>query len=511
MQLAQWIERNACFAPDALALQCGTQRYSYAQLARRIDLIAGRFMALGLGRGDVVAFLGLNNPEMLAMLFACARLGALLTPLNWRRAPPELARTLAETRPQLLCVEQPFIDALAACAAQLRGVRCLTLGSVAAPGWIEWESVAPATGVPDAGDESAPLLICHTSGTAGEPKGAVLTQRALLWNAVNSAHMHDLTSADRILTTLPLFHVGGLNIQTLPALHAGASVTLHAKFDAGAVFEAIERERITLTVLVPTQLVAMMEDARWASADLSSLRVISTGSTIIGPGLVHRVAARGVPLIQVYGSTETCPIATYVRAADAVRKAGSAGAPALHCEIRIVDDAGRDVPRGVDGEILVRGPSVMQGYWNAPAATAAALQQGYYHSGDVGHLDEEGYLHVVSRKKDMIISGGENIYPAEVEGVLAECRAIEEACVVGRPDERWGEVVVAAIVRRSGEPLTAQDVLALFDGRIARYKHPRDIVFLERLPRTALGKVRIEEVRAAVMCPAPRREGTGGL
>ncbi len=511
MQLAQWIDRHACFAPDALALQCGATRYTYAGFARRVDEVAGRFAALGLGRGDVIAFLGLNNPEMLAMLFACARLGALLTPLNWRRAPPELARTLAETRPQLVCAEPGFIAALGASAEQLRGVGCLALGATEAPGWLEWESVAPAPRVPVAGDESSPLLICHTSGTAGEPKGAVLTQRALLWNAVNSAHMHDLTSADRVLTTLPLFHVGGLNIQTLPALHAGAAVTLHPKFDVAAVFDAIAQQRITLTVLVPTQLVAMMEHPRWATADLSSLRVISTGSTIIGPDLVHKVAQRGVPLIQVYGSTETCPIATYVRAADAMRKAGSAGAPALHCEIRIVDEAGQDLPHHADGEILVRGPSVMQGYWNAPEATAAALQDGYYHTGDVGHVDEEGYLYVVSRKKDMIISGGENIYPAEVESVLAGCRGIEEACVVGRPDQRWGEVVVAAVVRRAGATLGVQDVLALFDGRIARYKHPREIVFLERLPRTALGKVRIEEVRAAVVDAGRRREGADGF
>jgi fatty-acyl-CoA synthase len=511
VHLGQWITRHACFAPDAPALQCGATRYSYAQLAARIELAAGRLAALGLGRGDVVAFLGLNNPEMLALLFACARLGALLTPLNWRRAPPELARTLAETRPQLLCSEPAFVAALSASAAQLRGVRCLALGPTAAPGWAEWEALAPAPSAPAAGEESAPLLVCHTSGTAGEPKGAVLTQRALLWNAINSAHMHDLTSADRVLTTLPLFHVGGLNIQTLPALHAGASVTLHPKFEVDAVFDTIERERITLTVLVPTQLVAMMEHPRWRRADLSSLRVISTGSTIIGPALIHKVAERGVPLIQVYGSTETCPIATYVRAADALRKAGSAGAPALHCEIRVVDDAGRDVPCGSDGEILVRGPSVMQGYWHAPEATAAALQDGYYHSGDVGHLDADGYLYVVSRKKDMIISGGENIYPAEVEGVLLECRAIEEVCVVGRPDERWGEIVVAAIVRRAGERLEAADVLALLDGRIARYKHPRTIVFLERLPRTALGKVKIEEVRAVIADRRPQAEGAHGL
>jgi fatty-acyl-CoA synthase len=199
-----------------------------------------------------------------------------------------------------------------------------------------------------------PLLLCYTSGSTGAPKGVVLPQRALFWNAVNSAHMHDLTSADRVLTTLPLFHVGGLNILTTPALHAGASVTLHARFDPQAALEAIERERITLTVLVPAQLSAMMELPAWKSADLSSLRVITTGSTIVPEAFIRKVSARGVPVIQVYGATETCPIAAYVRAADALRKAGSAGAAALHCELKVADADGAELPAGRDGQILVR-------------------------------------------------------------------------------------------------------------------------------------------------------------
>ena len=217
------------------------------------------------------------------------------------------------------------------------------------------------------------MLISYTSGSTGAPKGVVLTQRALHWNAVNSAHMHDLTSADRVLTTLPLFHVGGLNIQTTPALHAGASVTLHAKFDAQATLDTLERERITLTVLVPAQLSALMELPRWTSADLSSLRMISTGSTIVPEWFVRKVSERGVPVIQVYGATETCPIAAYVRVADGLRKAGSAGVPALHCELKIVDEAGAELPAGRDGEILVRGPNVASGYINLPRETAAGV------------------------------------------------------------------------------------------------------------------------------------------
>jgi fatty-acyl-CoA synthase len=313
--------------------------------------------------------------------------------------------------------------------------------------------------------------------------------------------MHDLTSADRVLTTLPMFHVGGLNIQTTPALHAGASVTLHPRFDPQAALDALERDKITLAVLVPAQLSALMELPGWKSADLSSLRMITTGSTIVSEGFVRKVSARGVPVIQVYGATETCPIAAYVRAADALRKAGSAGVAALHCDLKIVDEHGAEAAAGRDGEILVRGPSVASGYWRAPKETERAFREGWYHSGDVGHLDEEGHLYVVARLKDMIVSGGENIYPAEVEAVLLECAAVEEACAVGRPDLRWGEVVVAAVVLKPGSRMTEAEALALFHGRIARYKHPREVRFLEQLPRSPLGKVQREAVRAALAGP----------
>jgi fatty-acyl-CoA synthase len=359
------------------------------------------------------------------------------------------------------------------------------------------EAVAPLPGGPE-----APLLLCYTSGSTGAPKGVVLTQGELFWNAANSAHMHDLTSADRVLTTLPMFHVGGLNIQTLPALHAGATVTLHARFDPMAAIEAIERDRVTLAVLVPAQLTAMMEQPRWAAANLSSVRLITTGSTIVPRSLVERVGERGLRVVQVYGSTETCPIATYVRAEDAQRKAGSAGLPALHCEVRVVDLEDRALSPGQDGEILVRGPNVMRGYWNAPQATDEALRGGWYHSGDIGHFDSEGYLHVVARKHDMIISGGENIYPAELESILLECPGISEACVVGQPDERWGEAVLAVVVLKSGMHMTEADVSALFAGRVARFKHPRSVRFMDALPRTALAKVARGALCAAVAAAA---------
>jgi fatty-acyl-CoA synthase len=272
-------------------------------------------------------------------------------------------------------------------------------------------------------------------------------------------------------------------------------VVLHPKFDPDATFDAIERERITLTVLVPAQIDMLIAHPRWATADLSSLRMITTGSTIVPERLIEQVNDRGIPLIQVYGSTETCPIAVYLKAQDARRKAGSTGKAALHCGLRVVDESGKDVKPGVTGEILVRGPNLMIGYWNDPEATAAALVDGWFHTGDMGHRDEEGYLYVDGRKKDLIISGGENIYPAEIENVLIECPDIVEVSVVGRPDDRWGEIVVAVVVVRSGANLSAEAVIGLLEGRIARFKHPKEVVFAEELPRTALGKVRKEDVR----------------
>lgn len=486
MDLSHWIERHARFAPGAVAIRFEGAAISYAELARRVARVAAVLAGLGVKRDDAVAWLGLNHPAVLVLLFACARLGAMLVPLNWRLAPPEHARVLADCPPRVLFAEPAFADH----ARRIEGALAATEISV-----LESAAGGP---VEESGDEDSPLLLCYTSGSTGAPKGVVLTQRAILWNAVNSTHMHDLTSADRVLTTLPMFHVGGMNIQTTPALHAGASVTLHAKFDPAAALEAIERERITLAVLVPAQLSALMELPRWRSADLSSLRMITTGSTIVSEAFVRKASERGIPVVQVYGSTETCPVAAYVRAADALRKAGSAGAPALHCEVKVADDDGAELPAGRDGEILVRGPNVATEYWNAPGETAQAFAKGWYRSGDLGHFDAEGHLYVVARKKDMIISGGENIYPAEVETVLLECPAIEEACVVGRPEARWGEAVVAAVVLKPGRHMTEAEALALFEGRIARYKHPREVRFLERLPRSALGKVQKDAVRAAI-------------
>jgi fatty-acyl-CoA synthase len=302
-----------------------------------------------------------------------------------------------------------------------------------------------------------------------------------------SQHMHDMTSDDHVLTVLPLFHVGGLNIQTTPALQLGATVSLHVRFTAEETLQAIARDRPTLTTLVPATIQAMVEHPAWQVTDLGSLRAISTGSTLVPQGLVDAVQARGVPVLQLYGATETSPIAVYTRLGGDLTRPLSTGLPGLLCEARVVDDAGQEVPAGIAGEIEVRGPNVLTEYWQDPDATADYLRDGWFRTGDIAVRDANGYFSIHDRKKNMIVSGGENIYPAEIERVLLDYPSVAEAAVIGVADPRWQEVPIAYIVARSA--LSLDDLRAHLAGQLARFKLPREIVLVDELPRNALGKV----------------------
>jgi len=493
VDIARWIERHAAFAPDRPAVHFRGRALSWRELDRRVRALArGLHARFGLGPGDRVAWLGFNHPDMLALLFACARLGLVLVPLNFRLAPPEHAAILRHAGARLLLCGPGFEEAGARFADEVEGLRVLPAeGPEGLETVLSEEGAERHPGV----DLSSPILLVYTSGTTGRPKGAVLTQKALFWNAVNSAHMHDLTARDRVLTVLPMFHVGGLNIQTTPALHLGAEVVLLERFDPEATLRAVAEHRPTLTVLVPATMRALIEHPAWEQTDLSSLRMIACGSQVVPMPLLDAFNRRGVPAAQVYGATETCPIAVYQRAEDALRKPGSTGRPGLHVEMRIVDREGRDLPPGERGEVWIRGPNVTTGYWRDPEATRAALVDGWFRTGDVGVVDDEGDLWIVDRFKDVVISGGENIYPAELEAVLHAEPRIREAVVVGRPDPRWGEVPVAVVVR-ADPALREEEVLALFEGRLARFKHPRAVLFVDGLPKNAMGKVLKYRLRA---------------
>ena len=420
-------------------------------------------------KGDRVAWLGYNCPEMLVLLFALARLGAILVPLNWRLTAAEHRTILADCSPKWLFGGLDF------------EVHAKDLGIPL--GRFEYKEQFEPNGS-DADD----VLIVYTSGTTGKPKGAVLTQSALLWNGFNSIHAHDFTQQDHVLTALPMFHVGGLNNQTLPALMAGASVTLHKRFDPGLWLADVAKRRPTVSLLVPATMQAVVSHADWARTDLSSLKMLNAGSMVVPDSLIRAFHARGVPVGQIYGCTETAPIALVLLKEDAIRKLGSTGKAALHCEVKLVD-----------GEIWVRGPNVMRGYWNDPAATAAALTpDGWFRTGDLARTDEDGYYWVIGRSKDVVISGGENIYPAELENVLADCPQIAEAAVIGAEDAKWGEVALAFVVRSRESSISEADVLALFAGRLARFKHPRRVVFVDSLPKNAMGKVQKFELKRLV-------------
>jgi fatty-acyl-CoA synthase len=487
MDLSDLIDRNAAFAPEKDALRFGAAALTYSALAHRIAAAARALKSeLGVARGDRVAILSLNHPDYLVLLYACAQLGAMLVPLNWRLAVPEQVFILQDASAKVLVIERGFDAIIAPLKAAAPNVGIIGLDF--APSFDDLLASGSGNGRNPHVDLSAPLLIVYTSGTTGRPKGAVLRQEALLWNAVMSQHMHDMTAADQVLTVLPLFHVGGLNIQTTPALQLGATVTLHPRFTPDATLEALARDKPTLTVLVPATMQAVIEHPRWDETEITCLRALATGSTQVPQGLVDAFTARGVPVLQVYGSTETCPVAVYTRAGGDQR-AGSTGLPGLVCEARVVNDAGAEVAPGIAGEVVVRGPQVFFEYWGNAAATAETLREEWYHSGDIGTRDADGHFFIHDRKKNMIISGGENIYPAEVERVLIAHPDVAEAAVIGRADPKWQEVPVAYVVRRPNAACDAKALEAHLLTQLARFKAPREYVFVDALPRNAMGKV----------------------
>jgi fatty-acyl-CoA synthase len=493
MDLSTILTRRADFAPEKMALVFEEKTFTYATFCERSSRAAGVLKHLGVETGDRVAVLSQNHPAMLELLFACARLGAVLVPLNWRLAIPEHQYILDNCSPKVLVADHhhrvPLANAAAGKTAPL-----LSLEGEAEGPWQDYEqllaTVAPAS---PTGALEHPVALLYTSGTTGHPKGAILTQSNLVWNAHHSHALHDMTTADVVLTTLPLFHTGGLNIQTVPALLAGATVHLHRKFDPDATLTALAEVQPSLTLLVPTQMQMLLEHPRWAATDLSSLRLIGTGSSTVPEALIRGFSVRGLAVVQVYGATETGPISVYLTADYANSKIGSTGKPALYCEVRLVDTDGADVRQGERGEIWVRGPAISPGYWGEPARHSDE----WFVTGDVGHCDGEGFYYIDDRIKDMIISGGENIYPAEVENVLYDHPAVAEVAVIGIPHPRWVEMPVAVIVPRSS--VDESEIITHCHTRLAHFKAPRKVFFVDSLPRTAMGKVQKFKLRAELV------------
>jgi fatty-acyl-CoA synthase len=490
MFIGDWLGRRAQLTPDKLALVDASDgaRYSYAELNARANrtarLLRERF---GVGTGQRVAILSENRVEYLDLLFACGKLGAILAPLNWRLASPELAYIVGDCTPSLLV----FSPTYAAVAAELGQATALA-HTLPIDMLLEAHDAAPVESDLQLED---PALILYTSGTTGKPKGALLSQRMLAWNSINTIVGWELSAADVTIVHTPFFHTGGINVLTLPLIHCGGTLVLMRGFDPAECLRQIEAARVSVLFAVPTMFQMLLDEPAFERTDFASVRFLISGGAPCPVPLIRAYQARGLPFRQGYGLTEVGPNCFTLQPADAIRKAGSVGQPNFHLDARIVDAEGADAPDGAVGELLLRGPAVCSGYWNNAAASAAALRDGWFRTGDLVRRDEEGYFYIVGRQKDMFISGGENIYPAEVEELLATHPAVAEAALIGVADARWGEVGRAIVALKPGVSADAGELIDFCRGKIANYKLPKSVVFVERLPRNAMGKIVKEELK----------------
>jgi fatty-acyl-CoA synthase len=461
--IARLIQDRARNTPARVAIDYEGRLVTYAELAAGADAFAAAFADVGLARGDRLATLTGNSPEHVEILFACAQLGLILLPLSWRLTAPELRYQLDDAEPALFLVEDEY-----RALAEQTGHRFERLAEP------EQRGQTPKGSDPMPED---PLLLIYTSGTTGKPKGALLTHANCFWTNISFDGATGIRGDDVVLQVLPQFHVGGWNVESLLAWLKGAIVLLEREFDPGHVLHLIEAKRVTTMMGVPSIYLFLAQHPRFAEADLSSLDRAVVGGAPMPEALLETWASRGTAIVQGYGLTEAAPNVLCLPPEDAVRKLGYAGKPYPFVDVRLAED----------GELQVRGPNVFPGYWRNPAATAQAFtEDGWLRTGDIAEADEEGYYRIKGRLKDMYISGGENVYPAEVEAVLHGHPQVADAAVVGVPDDRWGEVGVAFVV---ADGVGEDELVDWCAARLARFKVPTSVRFVPEIPRNSLGKI----------------------
>jgi len=484
------LEHHAARTPDKPVAVFEGQAVTYGEMADRSRALAAGLQQRGVGRDDVVGLLSYNCPEFLETIFAANFLGAIAMPINWRLAAPEVRYILEHSRAKAFV----FDDELAALAHDAaKGMESSLFSACMPLTELHASSIAAAAEVEPDGVHR----LMYTSGTTGRPKGVMLTHANLAWK--NLAHIVEFgfNGEDLGLACGPLYHVGALDLTTTTLIAAGATTIIHRAFDAAAVVDELERSRVTTVWLAPAMVNAIMALPGVEDRDLSSVRVIINGGEKMPIPLIERIQ-RAFPsawFADAYGLTETVSGDTFLDRDSIVTKLGSVGRPCLYLDLDVWDENGTSVAPGEKGEIVLRGPKVFKGYWRDPDATATAFAGGWFHTGDIGVRDDDGYLFIVDRLKDMIVSGGENIAGSEVERVLYEHDSVLEAAVVGRPDDRWGEVPVAHVVLRPGATTTAEELIEHCRSQLARFKVPKDITFLDALPRNPSGKVLKRELR----------------
>lgn len=492
--LSRWAERT----PDHPAIITDDKTVGYGELEIRIGRVALALTGAGITAGDRVAVCATNRLELVELLFACSRLRVMLFVINNRLTASEIQIQLLDCRPSLVLAEASFAETIGAAI----------IGTTAEECFDDLDHFCDAAHRSESDDKRSSefdgqtiehepslddgALLVYTSGTTGSPKGAILSQRSLLFTARNGISHEGFDQESVVISVLPMFHVGGLNVQLLPCLVAGGTVVLEPRFDPVRLVNLLMERRPSHLLLVPAVMLALLDEVTRLEVDLGqvmgSLGALNCGSSIVPPELIERFATAGVPVVQVYGATETGPTAIVLDYNDADRF-GSCGKPAAHTELLIQDVSGEPADAGQVGELLLRGENLFVGYWENEEATAAAFSEGWYRTGDLGFIDDDGFTYVTGRTKEMIISGGENIYPAEVEQCIERHPLVVAAAVLGRPDKRWGEAPVAFVIVEDKAAVSVEDLRRWTRKNLAGYKQPREWIFVDSFPRTSLGKV----------------------
>ena len=503
MNVGTWVTRWASLRPRKPALIHEERALTYLELNERVNRLVDLFLRLGLKKGDRVGVLLNNCNQYMEGFLALSKAGGILVPLNTRLAEPELIYILNDSGASMLVFGDEFTDLVNSIEKQGIAAKTYLCVGVTFPWALDYEksigelsSQEPELVEPVGGED--PHILMYTSGTTGVPKGVILSHRKTFFNVLNADIYYGLTPDDVVLISRALFHSGGLLVEAAPILYKGGTMVMKKRFRPLEILEAVERYRVSVLEAPATLFKFILEQCDLRAYDLSSLRCCFTGGERVSPSLLKDYEQRGIPLSQIYGQTETSTI-TWLPLEEASRKRGSVGIPVFHGDVRIVDKQGKLAKTGEIGEIVVNGYITMSGYWGKPDLTAQTIREGWLHTGDLATMDEEGFVYIVDREKDMYISGGENVYPAEVEKLYLDNPKILNAAVVGVQDERWGEVGVVFIVLKEGESMTDDEALRFCDGKIARYKMPKHVRFVKDLPMTAAQKIMRNRLRQAYL------------
>jgi fatty-acyl-CoA synthase len=508
--IGDYLGRRELYSPEKLAIidvgKSPELRLTYRQWNERVNRFANWLQRVaGIGKGDRVAILARDGVEHLDCLYACSKLGAINTALNWRLHWRELVALIENTQPRVLLYSDDFKEMVIQMEAAIRHKpyaisHYLHVEGDGIPGSLQYDKAlqsSPATPVTCETLEAEEIAcLLFTGGTTGLPKGAMISHRMICWNVLNTV-IHDLHHDDIYLNVYPLFHAGGLFAYMSSQVVFGNTSLLTRQFDPAQVLDLIERERVTVFAGVPTMYQLMTQAPNWETVDLSSLRFCTSGGAPLPVPLIEKYTReKGVRFKQGFGMTEFGPGLFALAPEDAIRKAGSIGRPNFFIDVRVVDEDNRPLGPNQPGELVLKGPSICSGYWNNPEASAAALdEEGWFHTGDIVRYDEEWYFYVMERKKDMFISGGENVYPVEIENVLYKHATVHMCAVIGVPDPKWGEVGKACVVLKPGATATEEELIAFMQQHLARYKVPKSVVFVKELPLSGMGKILKRELR----------------